>query len=159
LADEPLFVLGGGDYAYADLDRRFRHLDTAIDTWFRQMEPLLARVPFMAQYGNHEVFLGERFRDWAPRFAHPEGFAGGRSYAFDVADAHFTGLFVPGPSLDPDQLAWLDADLAAARSRACAGSSCSSTSRSSPMAAVIRRSPWSASSSRRFSSGTALTCT
>jgi hypothetical protein len=117
LADRPLFVLGGGDYAYADRDGRFADVGGAIAQWFRQMEPLLARVPFLPQYGNHEVFLGERFRDWAPRFAHPETWGDGRSYSFDVGDVHLTGLNVPGPLLTPDLLDALDRDLEAARAR------------------------------------------
>ncbi|MDP8927083.1 MAG: fibronectin type III domain-containing protein [Actinomycetota bacterium] len=117
VSDNPLFVLGGGDYAYANRDGRYGAVGDAIDAWFVQMQPALTRFPFMAQYGNHEIYLHERFRDWAPRFAHPEGFDGGRNYSFDVGDAHFTAFFVPGPSLTGEQLLWLDADLAHARDR------------------------------------------
>jgi SAM-dependent methyltransferase len=116
-AADPLFVLGGGDYAYADRDRRFADVREAVDAWFRQVEPLIARCPFMAQYGNHEVALGERFRDWSLRFAHPAGFGDGRNYSFDVGMAHFTALFVPDAAFDPGQTAWLEADLADARAR------------------------------------------
>jgi acid phosphatase type 7 len=116
-AADPLFVLGGGDYAYADRDRRFADVREAVDAWFLQMEPLIARCPFMAQYGNHEVALVERFRDWRPRFAHPAGFGDGRNYSFDVGTAHFTALFVPDSAFDPGQTAWLEADLAGARAR------------------------------------------
>jgi hypothetical protein len=115
--DKPLFMLGGGDYAYASHDGRYREVDEAIDAWFEQMQPLLSRYPLMAQYGNHEIYLAERFRDWAPRFAHPSGFAEGRNYSFSVADAHFTSLFVTGNRLSPEQLAWLEADLGSARER------------------------------------------
>lgn len=117
LADQPLFVLGGGDYAYANRDDRFATIADAVDAWFEQMQPLFARSPFMAQYGNHEIFLHERYADWAPRFAHPVGTDRGKNYSFDVGDAHFTGLFVPGPPPQRDQLAWLDRDLAGARRR------------------------------------------
>jgi hypothetical protein len=113
--DRPLFVLGGGDYAYARGDRRFHEVGDAVDAWFDQMEPLIARVPFLPQYGNHEVSLGEKFRDWAPRFTHPEGFGDARSYSFDVGDAHFAGLFVPEGLPGAQQIAWLEADLAEAR--------------------------------------------
>lgn len=130
-ADDPLFVLGGGDYAYANFDPRFNAVDEAIDAWFVQMEPLLSRAPFMAQYGNHEVFLVERFDDWAPRFIHPTEIEADRTgffdlnqvleaevnYSFDVGPAHFTALFVPGPQLSPYRLAWLHRDLAEARAR------------------------------------------
>jgi 3',5'-cyclic AMP phosphodiesterase CpdA len=117
LAARPLFVLGGGDYAYARGDGRFREVGEAVDAWFDQMEPLIARIPFLPQYGNHEVSLGERFRDWAPRFAHPEGSEQARSYSFAVADVHFAALFVPEGLPGAEQIAWLEADLAAARAR------------------------------------------
>lgn len=116
--DKPLFILGGGDYAYANRDSRYNDVNDAIDAWFEQIQPAIARFPFMAQYGNHEILLEERFRDWAPRFAHPEGFDGERNYSFDVGEVHFTALFIPDPSqVHLDQLAWLDADLKEARTR------------------------------------------
>jgi hypothetical protein len=115
--DKPLFMLGGGDYAYANHDGRYSEAGEAIDAWFEQMQPLLSRYPLMAQYGNHEIYLVERFRDWAPRFSHPSGFADSRNYSFSVADAHFTSLFVTGNRLSPEQLAWLEADLGSARER------------------------------------------
>ena len=59
-AENPLFILGGGDYAYADRDGRFADPNLAIDNWFRMMDPLISEIPFMAQYGNHEVRLTER---------------------------------------------------------------------------------------------------
>lgn len=134
LADDPLFVLGGGDYAYANRDGRYADVADAVDAWFEQMQPLFTRCPLMAQYGNHEVLarlwswpgprlrnvhrdLEERFEDWAPRFAHPHGFDQGKNYSFEVADAHITALFVPGAAPAVDQLDWLDADLAQARGR------------------------------------------
>jgi hypothetical protein len=115
--DEPLFVLGGGDYAYARGDSRYHETGAAVDAWFQQMEPLIARVPFQAQYGNHEVSLGEKFRDWAPHFAHPPGFEHARSHSFDVGDVHVAGLFAPEGKPGAEQIAWLEADLGAARAR------------------------------------------
>ncbi|RPJ56369.1 MAG: methyltransferase domain-containing protein [Acidobacteria bacterium] len=117
LAARPLFILGGGDYAYANSDHRFQTIHGAIDAWFVQMQPLLARVPFMAQYGNHEIYLRERFRDWAPRFAFPHGFDHGKNYSFEIGDVHFTALFVPGPPPSAQQMLWLDDDLSEARRR------------------------------------------
>lgn len=113
----PLFVLGAGDYAYANRDKRSRKAGDAVDEWFVQWQDVIARMPLMAQYGNHEIFLDETFDDWAPRFAHPAGHDDGRNFSFDVAGVHFTGLFVPGNNLTDPQLAWLDADLASARQR------------------------------------------
>ena len=117
LRDNPLFILGGGDYAYGNKDGRFEQMGDAIDTWFLQWRDVLCRCPFMAQYGNHEIHLVETYEDWAPRFAHPEGFDGQKNYAFDVGDVHFTALFVPSKNLTDGQLAWLDTDLASARRR------------------------------------------
>jgi len=115
--DSPLLVLGGGDYACANRDGRYHTASEAADAWFRQMQPLLSRSPLMAQYGNHEIHLKERFSDWAPRFAHPEGFGGGQSYSFDIGNAHFTSFFVPLRRPSDESIAWLEADLADARRR------------------------------------------
>lgn len=131
VADDPLFVLGGGDYAYANNDPRFENTGEAVDAWFRQMEPVFRRAPFMPQYGNHEIALDERYSDWAPRFALPSGaktnqsfpydarqnLEGMVSYSFDVGATHFTALFVPDADIDPETVVWLDRDLAAARER------------------------------------------
>jgi hypothetical protein len=114
----PHLLLGGGDYAYANRDQRFDTRQGAIDEWFIQWQPVLARTPFMSQYGNHEIYLQESYEDWAPRFAHPDGFDGGRNYSFDVGCAHFTSLFVPCRSnyeISQEQLAWLEKDLRTAR--------------------------------------------
>lgn len=116
--ENPLFILGGGDYAYADRDGRFTDPNLAIDSWFRMMEPLISEKPFMAQYGNHEVRLTERLRLWKPRFAHPPGLNDGDCYSFDIAHAHFTGILADGHNdLGPDLTKWLDQDLSAARER------------------------------------------
>ena len=115
VASRPLFVLGAGDYAYTNHDSRFKDVNDGIDAWFEQMQPLIGAVPFMAQYGNHEIFLNERFRDWAPRFAHPPGFDEQRNYSFEVGDVHCTALFVPDDVLTAEQLLWIDSDLANAR--------------------------------------------
>lgn len=111
------FLLGGGDYAYANSDGRHVFPGDAIDEWFRQWQPVLARVPFMPQYGNHEIFLREGFAFWAPRFGHANGYGGGRAYSFDVGPAHFTAMFAPGDGYMPpdDLLRWLDTDLGSAR--------------------------------------------
>jgi hypothetical protein len=110
----PLLLLGGGDYAYCDKDPRFKTIATGIDAWFRQIEPLACEIPLMAQYGNHEVDLVERFSDWEPRFAHPAG-GQGRCYSFRIGCAHFAAFYAPVKTVDPQDVAWLDADLAAAR--------------------------------------------
>ena len=111
-------VLGGGDYAYADNDARYRDHADAIDRWWDELEPVFARTPFMAQYGNHDVELGERYEDWAPRLAHPAGSPGGRSYSFDLGAAHFVALHAPGRAPGEDDVAWLERDLASEQARA-----------------------------------------
>ena len=131
VGDDPLFILGGGDYAYANFDNRFATTGEAVDAWFRQMEPIFRRAPFMPQFGNHEILLDESYGDWAPRFNLPSGVKANRgrfydlrqalegivSYSFDVGSVHFTALFVPDPDVDPETVAWLDRDLGEARSR------------------------------------------
>jgi hypothetical protein len=120
-AERPLFILGGGDYAYADRDGRFTDPNLAIDNWFRMMEPLISEVPFVAQYGNHEFRLNEKLRLWKPRIANPPGLNGSECYSFDVGNAHFTSLLADGDNeLGPALLAWLDQDLTAARERGAA---------------------------------------
>ncbi len=113
---DPLFLLGGGDYAYANKDGRFDCIGDAVDEWFRQAEPMLSRFPLYAQYGNHEILLKERYEDWETRFAHPPGFDSERSYAFDVAAVHFAALFMPDwTRVDQRHVDWLDDDLRRAR--------------------------------------------
>jgi hypothetical protein len=115
--DDPNLVLGVGDYACANHDGRYSRVSEAVDAWFRQMEPVLTRAPLMTQYGNHEIYIDERFQDWAPRYAHPEGFDHGKNYSFDIGNAHFAAVFVPLRLPSEEILAWLDADLADARRR------------------------------------------
>ncbi len=114
---DPLFLLGGGDYAYGNKDGRYTVMAEAGDEWFRQWQGVLPYYPFFPQYGNHEIMLVERFEDWGPRFAVPNAQAEGRYYSFDVGDVHYTSVFVPDYRMLPDQaqLDWLDQDLAAAR--------------------------------------------
>lgn len=115
-AEAPLFLIGAGDYAYANRDGRYERIPDAIDEWFRQAGPLLRRFPLYAQYGNHETLLKERFTDWGPRFRHPSGFEDDRSYAFDIGGVHFAMAFFPDKKLlAQEHVDWLDRDLAAAR--------------------------------------------
>ena len=115
--DSPLFILGGGDYAYAFRDGRFSEPGGAADAFFSQMQPLFTDIPFIAQFGNHELRLREGLKHWLPRLANPPGFRD-TSYSFDVGDVHFTGLLADGYNeLDEKLLAWLDNDLASARDK------------------------------------------
>ncbi|MCG8527885.1 MAG: fibronectin type III domain-containing protein [Opitutales bacterium] len=111
----PDFVIGCGDYAYANRDARYKTNPEKVDRFFNQYEPLISRIPFMAQYGNHEISLDEKFEDWAPRFAHPKGDAVGKNYSFDIGKAHFTAFFQTGKTPTDSELQWLDQDLQMAR--------------------------------------------
>jgi hypothetical protein len=113
---DPDLVLLGGDYAYFNTETRFATLDDAIDAWFNQMQEVGARSPMMVSYGNHETLLSERFEDWAPRFATPEGWSSRRAYSFDVGDVHFVSIFAVSDTggLTSGQLTWIEQDIAAA---------------------------------------------
>jgi acid phosphatase type 7 len=111
------FVLAGGDLAYRLGDPRLQTAGEGVRAWLDQMAPVAAHRPLLVQYGNHEVELGERLRDWAPYFVPPgrRGGASGACYSFDAGACHVAGLFAPTEDLAPADCAWLEADLAAAR--------------------------------------------
>jgi hypothetical protein len=110
------FVLAGGDFAYRSSDPRLRSPRDGVRAWLDQMGPVARHRPLLVQYGNHEVELGERLRDWAPHFPPPAGNVSGASYSFDAGPCHVAALFAPTEELSPADVAWLEADLAAARS-------------------------------------------
>ena len=124
---DPYLVLAGGDYAYFNSDARFANLDSAIDAWFNQMQPIATRAPMMPTYGNHEVLLGEGFDPWADRFATPTGVAGPTgqgvdnrgNYSFDVGHAHFISISAvfESEAISSAQVSWIQQDVAAARQR------------------------------------------
>ena len=113
----PDLVLLGGDYAYYNTDKRYGTLDNSIDAWFNQMQPVGARSPMMVAYGNHETLLEERFEDWAPRFATPDGWSSRRAYSFDVGDVHFVSIFAVSDTaaLPSGQMTWIEQDILAAK--------------------------------------------
>lgn len=115
----PHVVLGGGDYAYRSSDRRWRSGLQAVHAWLEAMAPLVRNHPLTLQYGNHEVELGERYRDWAVHFPPPAGgtAADSRSYSFEVGPCHVTAFYAPTEAVDPAELSWLWQDLSAARRR------------------------------------------
>lgn len=115
----PRFLLGGGDYAYANRDGRFERVCDAVDEWFNQAQPVIARSPFFPQFGNHEAELVERFEDWQPRFALPNPTDGGRCYSFSVGGLFIVSLYAPSHRLAPEHVAWLESQLRSqARARA-----------------------------------------
>jgi hypothetical protein len=112
----PDFVLGGGDYAYFNTDKRFGTLDATIDAWFTQMNPLLSGAPYMPVLGNHEVLLGESGSTWASRVPMPATSNAPRTYSFDVGDIHFVAIEAvnDGSSLASAQVDWVRNDIMAA---------------------------------------------
>ena len=117
---KPLLVLGGGDYAYFDTDKRYGTLNNTIDAWFNQIQPVAAASPLMPVYGNHEVLLGEGYDPWSARFATPTGIGGSnnrQNYSFDVGDVHFTAIMAVSDTagLASSVLQWIDQDLQNAR--------------------------------------------
>ncbi len=117
----PHFVLGGGDYAYRSTDPRLRSGQEAVRAWLEEVEPIATGRPLMLQYGNHEVGLGERHRDWAVHFPQLRTLLTGRSrsYSFDAGPCHVTAFYAPTEDISPDEVAWLWQDLDAARARGC----------------------------------------
>jgi hypothetical protein len=115
---QPHVVLGGGDYAYRSSDRRWGSGQQAVHAWLEEMAPLAREHPLMVQYGNHEVGLAERHRDWAVHFPSSAGTtADSRSYSFEVGPCHVTAFYAPTEAIDPAELSWLWQDLSAARRR------------------------------------------
>jgi hypothetical protein len=115
---DPTLLLGGGDYAYFNTDKRFGTLEATIDAWFDQWSGPLSQAPFMSTYGNHEVILGEGFQQWNDRLPQPEpSFDGGRYYSYDVAGVHFVSIYlgVETQSLSAAALNWIEADIEAAK--------------------------------------------
>ena len=112
----PDFVLGGGDYAYFNTDKRFGTLDATIDAWFTQMNPLLSGAPYMPVLGNHEVLLGESGATWASRVPMPATSNAPRTYSFDVGDIHFVAMEAvnDGSALSSAQVDWVRNDIMAA---------------------------------------------
>lgn len=126
--DYPL-VLGGGGYALsteAIAAGVAPNAAAAVAAWKRQASVVTANAIFAPVLGNTEVESfahAERAADYAEFMANPAGGpAQSGNYSFDFNGAHFVALHAPGlGSVHPStisgaaNLAWLDADLAAAR--------------------------------------------
>ena len=117
---DPLCVLGGGDYVYADRDGRYFDPADAIGAWIEQMQPLLRGRAFLVQLGNHEVELVERIDDWRPRLSCGRRSPSGLSGSFDFGPMHCVGLHAPGRAPSSADLAWLEADLQGEAARSAA---------------------------------------
>jgi hypothetical protein len=115
-------ILGGGDYACAIDDGRYATAEPAIQRFFDEWQPLLASVPLVAQYGNHECCHGENADLWSPRLDlswAPWRSEDGRSFAFDLLDTFIVGFYGTGaePEAARSHLEWLDRMLGQARAR------------------------------------------
>lgn len=119
----PNLILLGGDFASRYTDSRYPDsIDSAIDAWFAQMQPLLSTIPGMPAWGNHEVQLGatcckEGYAPWAARFVTPQGAGGSETYSFTIAGAHFVEIFAAktGGGVPSAELSWAGKDMAAAK--------------------------------------------
>ncbi|KAI6217041.1 Purple acid phosphatase [Aphelenchoides fujianensis] len=107
-----------GDFAY-DMQNDFANRG---DEFFRQIEPIAARIPYMALPGNHEA--SSNFTQYRNRFTMP-GNTEGIFYSFDVGQVHFvafsTEIYYSYNADDQlkAQFNWLKEDLTAAnRNRA-----------------------------------------
>ncbi len=89
--------------------------------FFDVAEPLLRQVPYYPAAGNHDMgHAGDERRRFGEIFALPPGPPGQPSwanwYSFDVAGVHF--IMLDSNSYErPEQLTWLESDLAAAHAR------------------------------------------
>ena len=105
---DPQFVLHTGDVIYPA-----GQADGYDPFFFKPYQAVARRAPIFPSLGNHD-YGTQRGQPYLAAFylphnnpAHTE-----RYYSFDWGNAHFTALdFNTGP--DPDQVAWLKADLAA----------------------------------------------
>jgi hypothetical protein len=127
----PNLLLGGGGYAFSNdaiATGLASDANAAVGRWFQQMSPALAVTPFLPTFGDSEnanYWHGEQVDMYLDRLPVPstDG-APGRTYSYDVANAHFLAIDAPGASaLLPEtaegasHLAWIDQDLADARRR------------------------------------------
>jgi hypothetical protein len=116
----PHFVLGGGDYAYKSSDPRLDGGQQAVQAWLGQISLIARRRPVIPQWGNHEVDLGEYWRDWVAHFPRqgrvlPE--SANRSHSFDAGPCHVVAFYAPTADIRPRELSWLWSDLVDARAR------------------------------------------
>ncbi len=113
-------MLGGGDYAYYNTDKRFGPLNAHIDAWFNQSAPFLTKSVFMPTLGNHEVLLQESYDAWIQRMALPASQTDNFNiYSFDVGHVHFVSILAVRGTQDlPDsQIDWIIQDIQAAQAR------------------------------------------
>lgn len=104
-ATNPSFVLHAGDLSYANGN------EATWDAWFRQIQPLASRAPYMPTIGNHEYEGGYGLSAYLGRFALPNN---ERWYSFNYSNVHVISL--DGGSgyssgVPSGETAWLEHDL------------------------------------------------
>ena len=86
------------------------------DSWFAAMQPVLGRRVLMPVQGNHEIFHDLYYNQFALPIGTeelPEELIE-HAWSVDYGNVHFIGLDSNTEALVEEQLAWLEADLAAA---------------------------------------------
>ena len=103
-------VLHVGDVSYADGD--MPHWDL----YLRKIERIAARVPYMTNPGNHELwynFTAYKTHFWTPASLHADH---RMFYSFDFGGVHFTQMntetITDTANMDQQQVDWLASDLA-----------------------------------------------
>eukprot|EP00455_Lapot_gusevi_P032578 TRINITY_DN3551_c0_g1_i6.p1 TRINITY_DN3551_c0_g1~~TRINITY_DN3551_c0_g1_i6.p1 ORF type:complete len:511 (-),score=113.06 TRINITY_DN3551_c0_g1_i6:90-1421(-) len=96
-------VLHVGDISYADGIMRFW------DIFFRKLEAVTARVPYMVVVGNHEIPFN--FTSYKHRFWMPRGGDGNMFWSLDVGSLRLVAMSTESPIntalIEPPQLAWI----------------------------------------------------
>ena len=123
-------VLGGGGYALSNeaiAAGIVPDATTAVATWKEQARPVTGNSIFVPVLGDTEIESAthaERAADYAEFMSGTTATAASGSYSFDYSGVHFVGLAAPnllaihpGNTAGAAQLAWLDANLAAARAK------------------------------------------
>jgi acid phosphatase type 7 len=86
------------------------------DDWFDAMGPLTTTAPLMPVQGNHEVFADIYYDQFAlPASPTLPDALKEHAWSLDVGNVHFVGLDSNGEAVITAQVAWLEADLQAAR--------------------------------------------
>ncbi len=86
------------------------------DPWMDAMEPLVSERVLMPVQGNHEVFANVYYAQFAlPREVDLPEELQENAWSLDYGNVHFIGLNSNSTELVEDQVAWLEADLAAAK--------------------------------------------
>ena len=110
--------LGAIDAAFWIFNGDFTNLGLQMewDSWIAAMQPVMRHRVLMPVQGNHEIFADMFYAQFAMPVMSglPTEYAE-HAWSFNYANVHFIGLDSNADQNVQDQVAWLDADLAAAR--------------------------------------------